>query len=154
MRKEQLRKEREARELLDIQNVSNQRDRRVTRSRNGLGSRHPSGIGTRRATRLTVATKFSSSLRPQLSPMLFKTDSLANVSQVSPMKSEGSDSGNTSWEMEEECSPPMGKIASVEISVTPDVGPSVPALIAIPRNIASNEITRVPVSPLCSRNRM
>jgi len=143
VRKEQLRKEREAQEVLNMtENRCRQNKRKAGRDR---GSRSSGARGS-----FMVASVSNNISLPQLSPMLLKSDSFSDVTRESPNKSERS-SGNEMWMIEVDDSPKANSVP-LNGSVTPDGVPV--AFIAFPRKNHYTNMTHVSFSPLRSRNNM
>jgi hypothetical protein len=146
VRKEQLRKEREARGAQGMRETRNRRNKRKATSERGGRSSGSRG-GNMVAAILPGST---SATLPQLSPMLLKANSLSNMTLKSPIKPEFSTTGNDTWTVEVGDSPEGKRKASGKGPITPDSVPPV-AFIEFPRTTTSN-MARVSFSPLRSRN--
>ena len=134
VRKEQLRKQREARGLLNMRETRGQRKRKEARE-HGSNQRSTRGIVLAAAHSL-----------PQLSPMILKSDSFSSVTPESQHVVKHS-SRNETWTIEVGDSP--------KAKATTTTSDSVPVtLIAFPRNAVgrSTSMTRVSFSPLRSRS--
>ena len=131
VRKEQLRKEREAREVLNARELRNNRKRKGESDRSG--SRHPS-----KGNSVTPPTSDSTTTitLPQLSPMLLKAESFSDMSRTSPERN-GFSNTNQVWSIEVGDSPNADNTSTFTFRA---------------RDVDSINMTRVSFSPLRSRN--